>query len=51
MFTTNEQKTKNEKPVFLLPLPFDEVLAALLRGRPQPKKEKQPRKKYASKQK
>jgi hypothetical protein len=40
-----ENKTTNEKRVSLLPLPFDEILAALLQVRQQPKKEKQTRSK------
>jgi len=53
MVTINEQKITNEKPVslFLLPLPFDEVLTALLQARPKPKEEKQPKQKNATKQK
>jgi len=45
------KKTTNERPVSLLPLPFDEILAALLQVKRQPKEEKQPKKKDATKQK
>jgi hypothetical protein len=44
-----ENKTTNEKRVSLLPLPFDEILAALLQVRQQPKKEKQTRSKNETK--
>jgi hypothetical protein len=45
MNTKDEKKIIKEKPVFLLPLPIDEVMTALLQARPQPKKEKKPKKK------
>jgi len=45
------KKTTNERPVSLLPLPFDEILAALLQGRPQPKEGKQRKSKNETKQK
>jgi len=51
MDTKYGKKTISERPVSLLPLPFDEILAAWLQTKRQPKKERQPRKKNATKQK
>ncbi|MBK9926173.1 MAG: hypothetical protein IPP66_12880 [Anaerolineales bacterium] len=47
MNTKDEKKIIKEKPMFLLPLPIDEIMNALLQGRQQPKKEKKPKKKMA----
>jgi len=41
----DEKKIIKERPVFLLPLPIDEVITALLQVRPRPKKEKKLKKK------
>jgi hypothetical protein len=42
------KKTTNEKPVSLSPLGFKEALAALLKVKPKPKKEKAEEKKEDS---
>ena len=47
MNTKDEKKTIKEKPLFLLPLPIDEVMTALLLARLQPKKERKLKKKTA----
>ena len=40
MSTKDEKKITNEKPISLFPLNFNEAVAAIMKVKPEPKKEK-----------